>query len=501
MEGNEFADSEAGFDNYLQLDDGFEEVEDSRSQPKLQANDYSKLLQRDKVLFCDENCEIITPATNATNIRNLGSIELTKSKITFYKSQLLSSSVNKQSTSVNDYNSPSQANKSSSVSAVQGRSVGVGSAVLPPTGTNPSTPQKTSRRPSLNNSTINATSVSQLSLTITSESNWAYQVNSVSEWYVNDIINVVQRFYQLRYVGVEIFLVSRTSVFIKFEEIENAIIFQNKIRKLKPKYMPTVSSVGLRPYKILLSTAVTVGHSYALKNIVNAWMSHELSNFDYLMKLNSIAGRTYNDIGQYPVFPWVLADYKSDRLNLRDPKVFRDFQYPIGAQLESQRELLNSKYKDLNEAYGEMTSKTDDLTSVFPPFHFGSHYSVAGFVLWFLIRCEPFTTLHTQLQDGKFDKTDRLFHSMDATYHGCTTNASDVKELIPELFYLPESLINTNKFDFGVKQNGQRVDNVVLPPWAKNNPYEFIRLHREALESDYVSRHLHGMSLIRQLRV
>lgn len=29
------------------------------------------------------------------------------------------------------------------------------------------------------------------------------------------------------------------------------------------------------------------------------------------MHLNTLAGRTYNDYMQYPVFPWVLADYSS----------------------------------------------------------------------------------------------------------------------------------------------------------------------------------------------
>ena len=37
----------------------------------------------------------------------------------------------------------------------------------------------------------------------------------------------------------------------------------------------------------------------------------DISNFEYLMYLNTLAGRTYNDYMQYPVFPWVLADYTS----------------------------------------------------------------------------------------------------------------------------------------------------------------------------------------------
>ena len=54
------------------------------------------------------------------------------------------------------------------------------------------------------------------------------------------------------------------------------------------------------------------------------WQRREISNFDYLMYLNTIAGRTYIDLNQYPVFPWVLADYHSNKLDLADPSVYRD---------------------------------------------------------------------------------------------------------------------------------------------------------------------------------
>lgn len=68
---------------------------------------------------------------------------------------------------------------------------------------------------------------------------------------------------------------------------------------------------------------------------------------------------------------------------------------------------------------------------------------------------------------------------------------ADVKELIPEFFYLPDFLLNSNQFDLGQKQNGTKLHDVILPPWAKGSAREFIRIHREALECDYVSAHLH----------
>lgn len=51
------------------------------------------------------------------------------------------------------------------------------------------------------------------------------------------------------------------------------------------------------------------------------WIEGEISNFEYLMVLNTFAGRSYNDINQYPVFPWILTDYDSPTIDIdsKDP--------------------------------------------------------------------------------------------------------------------------------------------------------------------------------------
>lgn len=72
-----------------------------------------------------------------------------------------------------------------------------------------------------------------------------------------------------------------------------------------------------------------------------------------------------------------------------------------------------------------------------------------------------------------------------------TCSPSDVKELIPEFYFLPEFLQNRNRIDFGAMQDNVSVDDVVLPPWAKGSPIVFVRKMREALESKYVSQNLH----------
>ncbi|GMF08898.1 unnamed protein product [[Candida] boidinii] len=127
-----------------------------------------------------------------------------------------------------------------------------------------------------------------------------------------------------------------------------------------------------------------------------------------------------------------------------------------------------------------------------PLFHYGTHYSTSMIVTSYLIRLEPFVQSYLLLQGGKFDHADRLFYSIPKAWKSSSEeNTSDVRELIPEFFYLPDFLVNSNNFDFGLLQNGKAINNVELPPWAKNDPKIFIQKNREALESEYVSKHLH----------
>lgn len=55
-----------------------------------------------------------------------------------------------------------------------------------------------------------------------------------------------------------------------------------------------------------------------------------------------------------------------------------------------------------------------------------------------------------------------------STWKPAKRGSHDVKELIPELFYLSEMFKNENNYDLGtMSENGHQVDDVVLPNWAK----------------------------------
>lgn len=39
------------------------------------------------------------------------------------------------------------------------------------------------------------------------------------------------------------------------------------------------------------------------------WINGQISNYNYLVYLNIMANRSYNDLSQYPIFPWILSEY------------------------------------------------------------------------------------------------------------------------------------------------------------------------------------------------
>ncbi|XP_061572701.1 neurobeachin-like protein 2 isoform X3 [Cololabis saira] len=274
------------------------------------------------------------------------------------------------------------------------------------------------------------------------------------------------RRYNLRRSALELFFIDQAHYFINFrKKVRNKVY--SRILGLRP---PNLFYFGSRsPQELLKASGLT-----------QKWVCREISNFEYLMQLNTIAGRTYNDLSQYPVFPWVLCDYTSPTLDLNDPSVFRDLSKPIGVVNPRHAQNVREKYESF-----------EDSTGTIDKFHYGTHYSNAAGVMHYMIRMEPFTTLHIQLQSGRFDVADRQFHSVAAAWQARMESPADVKELIPEFFYFPEFLQNMNGFDLGHLQISQdQVTDVELPHWATSRE-DFIRKHRKALESEHVSSHLH----------
>uniref|UniRef100_A0A8C2PPQ9 LPS responsive beige-like anchor protein n=1 Tax=Cyprinus carpio TaxID=7962 RepID=A0A8C2PPQ9_CYPCA len=298
----------------------------------------------------------------------------------------------------------------------------------------------------------------------------AYTEGLHGKWQFTEIRAVFSRRYLLQNTALEVFMANRTAVMFNFPDAATV----KKVVHCLPR-VGVGTNFGL-PQTRRISLA-SPKQLYKASNVTQRWQRREISNFEYLMFLNTISGRTFNDLNQYPVFPWVITNYDCEDLDLTLPSNFRDLSKPIGALNPKRAAFFSERFE----------SWEDEQV---PKFHYGTHYSTSSFTQMWLLRIEPFTTFFLNFQGGKFDHADRTFSSVSRAWRNCQRDTSDVKELIPEFYYLPEMFVNSNNYNLGVMDDGTVVSDVELPPWAKS-PEEFVRINRLALESEFVSCQLH----------
>jgi WD40 repeat protein len=317
----------------------------------------------------------------------------------------------------------------------------------------------------------------------------------VAMWNLRDIKRVLRRARLLRETGLELILQdsaitsasgtsmevlaaglkpespSGASVFFAFNSPkERTAVYQEILAALKEARKSSLHPVEDDDLGDISSDRLLVA--------TRMWQQRMMSNLEYLEFLNLVAGRTYADLTQYPVMPWIIQDYSSRKLDLGNPGTFRDLSKPIGALNPSRLEALLERFTEMPRGVG-----------CEPPFLYGTHYSTPGYCLYYLVRSMPEQMLH--LQSGKFDAPDRLFFDVANVWAGVTSLNMDVKELIPEFYKSDGSfLLIPEGLDLGVRQNGRRVGDVALPAWAYDVG-DFIQQLREALECDYVSDRLH----------
>lgn len=154
-------------------------------------------------------------------------------------------------------------------------------------------------------------------------------------WRIDDISGLHRRRYLLKPTALEFFIQStRKNYFFNFAA-DDVTAFHEALMHRRPMLLkrdPTVRRLR-HPSSIFRNS-----------NMTSRWVNHEISTFEYLMWLNTIAGRTYNDLTQYPVFPWVIADYDSTTLDLSRRTTYRDLSKPMGALEPSRLQFFLDRY-------------------------------------------------------------------------------------------------------------------------------------------------------------
>ena len=311
----------------------------------------------------------------------------------------------------------------------------------------------------------------------------------------NHIKWIFRRRYYYKNSALEIFTTTNKTFYFNFKfEDEREIVINEILKKL---HEPAKIVDDLKDTKDIFenvigfeNVAITSDSKKAIKRIkvsqkIEAWKEWKMTNYEFLMWMNIYGNRSFNDISQYPVFPWILNDYndplKTEGEENEQKYNIRDMATPMGMmtvsdESEARKELFIENYETLKETAEDGLMK---------PYFFGSNYSNPVYTCHFLMRVFPFTQIAIELQGSKFDHAERLFLSVEDSFTFSLTQKTDVRELIPEFFYLPELFLNINNLNMGSLENGQKVNDITVP--CRNNPYEFVETMKTILESDEVS--------------
>ena len=319
--------------------------------------------------------------------------------------------------------------------------------------------------------------------------------------FFNDIKFIFNRKYIFEDNALEIFYKNNKSYYIVFQDLKKKKDFYEKIISLKKKNLIYQKHIPLIFYNKDMKKIP--------KNpseIIKLWNEREISNFEFLMWVNLFGNRSYRDIYQYPIFPWILEDLsieKNNELNMdyikyleqnkSNPHILRDLSMPLGmlfsnekAKRRREQYIINfkSSIDDLNNKYAiniiqknENREPNSNLkiplynieieklysNKIIPlndiPYYFGSHYSNPAYICHYLLRIFPYSFGAIEIQGDGFDAPDRLFINIERCFISVSSEKSDVRETIPQFFYFPEMFININNFYFGYLQNSHNIIN------------------------------------------
>jgi hypothetical protein len=314
----------------------------------------------------------------------------------------------------------------------------------------------------------------------------------------SEIRYIFKRSYYYKKSGIEIFTTTNKSYYFNFktqadrDNVIKGILLQIECKreiKLDQKENVKDKEDLIMGYECFPGLNKKINKTEYLSNKIENWINWRISNFEMLMWLNILSNRSFSDLSQYPVFPWVLKNYTEKDVNIDTD--MREFDLPMGMmEIDDKGKGMERKLLYL-EAYRSIQAEIQNGTSTETPYLYGSHYSNPMYVAHYLTRLFPFSHIMIELQGDKFDDPNRLFISLSNSFYCATTQKGDVRELTPEFYYLPEMFLNLNNLNLGVRtdsnMNKQIVHNVEVPEWANGDPFEFVIKMRDHLESDNVS--------------
>jgi hypothetical protein len=188
-----------------------------------------------------------------------------------------------------------------------------------------------------------------------------------------------------------------------------------------------------------------------LEQYTDMWKENTIDNYEYISRVNEFSGRTFHDICQYPVFPWIIQKYDTTNLELNKRETFRTLSLPI-------KSVSNEKF-----VYIQDNEKKNGISR--------KHFSDPSDIRRFIQRKFP------NLLSQRSATTIAPFNDICEEWRKCNEDVNYYSELIPEFYSrtLPSSPL---------------LSNVKLPSWSRSTE-DFVSKMRSALECPLVTRDIH----------
>ena len=324
----------------------------------------------------------------------------------------------------------------------------------------------------------------------------------------NDIRFILIRNYYRKTSGLEIFTYKNNkSYYFNFQE---KIVYNVPEKNSKNKINKNIilnEVINNTNFEILtLKKEITLFYNKNYENNIfplllekNSWNNklYFYNNFDLLIIINLLSNRSFKDLYQYPVFPNL---YKVINILDKNKKQERNLGEHLGIQDLSEKSkdrkiLIEDSYNHLIEEKkykNKFKKDNDDKGKYENTSLFNCHYSNPVYTCYYLIRIFPYSLSSIEFQGEGFDSANRLFYSITNSFKSTLEQKSDLREMIPEIYYFPDLYYNINELEFGKLLNGDDIDTIYVQNKNENNleKYKFITNLKNYFESNTIKLNL-----------
>lgn len=168
-----------------------------------------------------------------------------------------------------------------------------------------------------------------------------------------DIKQILLRISRNQPIGLEIFMIAGPSYLLYLDRF-NSLTLLTGLRTLTAFDHCEIQTMMPLEY-------------FESKHITEKWVNREISNFDYLMELNNLSGRSFNDLNNYPVLPNIFEIDENKKIEIKN--FTNIWNFDMGPKRIIQLLSMVEPFKTYNEG---TESNLEDLLSgtVFVPQYF-----------------------------------------------------------------------------------------------------------------------------------